>query len=433
MKKHYLFLLFLGLQALSGKAQWVQENSAFTTPGRGIASMCALNANTVWASGIDTVTVSHLTYNVVTQTTNGGTTWTQSIITGASGLDVSNVTAISADTAWVAMGNPSLGGGSVYRTNDAGTTWTQQNNTAFAGANGYADEIYFYDKNNGVCVGDSNAGNWEIYTTVNGGGAWTRVAIGTIPPNLIGEVGNNNAFAVFGNNIWFGTSSGRIYKSTDKGMTWTVATTPFMNIVCLAFKDANNGLAENNGSLIQTTNGGTTWTAVTSTGPIFDGWLCFVPGSSSGFVCSSYGTGNSGTAYSNDNGVTWSLIDTLNHGAVAFVSQGTGWCGGFNASATVGGMYKWSNALGIQTQARENESFTLFPNPMTSAAEIAIRPTPLEPWNFEVFDLTGKEVFKTQVSGGHYSFERNNLPQGMYFYKAVLNGNTVRTGKIIMN
>jgi len=169
--KFYRVFLLVAFLSLATKAQpWIQQtaNGLISSSNPAVA-FSAVDENICW--GINTITWQYL------RTTNGGTNWTVSAITGGTiGSKGSSITALDANTAWVALNNPA----GIFKTTDGGLTWTKQT-TAFP-SGGYPDVIHFFDSNNGVCVGDPAGGNWEIYTTANGGTNWTRVPSGNIPP-----------------------------------------------------------------------------------------------------------------------------------------------------------------------------------------------------------------------------------------------------------
>lgn len=77
-------------------------------------------------------------------------------------------------------------------------------------------------------MGDPVGGYFEIYTTTNGGTSWTRVPSANIPAPLVGEGGYTTIkdISLEDGTIWFGANYGRAYKSSDKGLTWTVTATP---------------------------------------------------------------------------------------------------------------------------------------------------------------------------------------------------------------
>src|SRR5205085_8428842 len=110
--------------------------------------------------------------------------------------------------------------------------------------------VYFWDANNGMCMGDPTGGYFEIYTTSDGGTNWSRTPQVEIPAQQNGEFGITDVFnADHGSNLWFGTNQGRIYKTIDKGHNWTVAQTPFPDYIgAVAFRDSQNGLCQSGGT-----------------------------------------------------------------------------------------------------------------------------------------------------------------------------------------
>ncbi len=415
-------------------AQWVVENSGFSTPNLGIWSIAALNANDVWATAFDTSGTNPV--RDFTRTTNGGATWTPGQINGANNWDITSITATSNTTAWVSMGDPANGGGRIYKTTNGGANWSQQNNAAFASPAGWADMVCFWDANNGVCIGDSNTGYWEIYTTTNGGTNWTRVGQANIPANLATETGNDNTYSAVGNTIWFGTGMGRVYKSTDKGLTWSVSQTGLPNITSIAFKDANNGLVENGGSLQKTTDGGSTWVNVTATGNVRDGWMCYAQGAPGAYVTTEYNLGTGGSSYSLDDGATWIDMDNnVDHGAVAFINTALGWSGGINANATTAGMFKWTGSMSVSPIDPANFDVAIFPNPFTASATLTIRSNfnaQMPPLTFKMYDMFGRMINQHTIAGTRSEITREALPSGVYFYQVNSSEKIIASGKLVV-
>ena len=430
------FLISFVLIAFSNgiKAQWAIESSGFTTVGYGINSISIVNSNIVWATAYDTS--GTLSVNKYTRTLNGGSTWIVGSIIGASALDFTSIFSNNNDTAWVSMVDNNIGGGAIYKTNNGGVSWANQTTATFSAPNGYADFVYFFTKNNGVCVGDSNAGYWEFYTTINAGTNWTRVPSGNIPSNLIGETGNDNAYSVIGNTIWFGTSAGRVYKSTDMGAIWSVANTGLTNCSRVAFKDASNGIATDGNLIVKTTDGGLTWTTQTFTGNFYSTDLCFVPGTLGTYICTGWGLGNNGSSYSIDDGVTWTNIDAVGHHAVSFLNATTGWSGGTNTSSTIGGMFKWS---GTFTGIKNNDylkgvSMNLFPNPFTNQVTLSVifENVGITNLSVEITDVLGNSVIKrNDFVDNKITLDRGNLAKGMYLYKVCNSNMIISTGSLI--
>ena len=248
--------------------QWIPQTSGTTLRLRQVK---AVNDNVVWACGAN---------GVVLRTTNGGTNWEVKTPTDASVTNYS-MDALDANTAWV---TGTVGGTAnfyIWKTTDGGTTWVQQYNNP----NGFSDGIRFFNANEGVCYADPDpypSSYWEILRTTNGGSTWTRVPRANIPPadSANGEYGAAGSIDIVGNTVWFSSyyntnaSPTKVYKSTDKGATWTVSgfvqQQGFAGSSYVAFADANNGVVVClDGTVARTTDGGNTWTTSTITGAAF--------------------------------------------------------------------------------------------------------------------------------------------------------------------
>lgn len=331
---------------------WVDQASGFTTASRGINYMKAVDANVCWGAAYNGTSTT--TYIVeYTRTTNGGTLWTPGTIAGyATGWGSAMIYATGASKAWMPVFNASSGGGRILATIDGGTTWTHQSTATFASPAGFPNVIHFWNDNEGFTMGDPNGGYFEIYTTTNGGTNWTRVPTGNIPaPAAADEYGVVGYYSVVGNTAWFTTNYGRIFKSTNKGINWSVSTTPMgNNQFKIVMKDELYGIIQNpsTGAAYSTTDGGANWVTLIANGPFYTNDYCYVPGSYNTWVSTGAATGMSGASYSFDGGLTWT--DFANTSGTQFLNvdfAGTtsGWAGAFNTSATVGGVRKYIGDL----------------------------------------------------------------------------------------
>jgi PKD repeat protein len=333
--------------------EWIVQNSGFTTASRGINHISIVDQNTVWATAYDG-TAAAANVQQFTKTTNGGTTWTPGNINiGNANLGISMIHAFSANRAWLAA-YPSAAGqtGGIWITNNGGNTWTRQNTATFNNAASFTNTVHFWGQDTGLCMGDPINGEFEIYTTVNGGSNWTIVPGANIPNPQTNEFGYVRQMEVVGTHVWFGTSTGRIYYSANRGLNWSVYTSPVADFggavttgvsANLSFSSPVNGMIVNQaGSVWVTNNGGSTWTPVTTTGSVFTSGLCLIEGTNIAFTTGA-ATGAAGSSYSTNGGQTWNLIDTQQHLYVDFINPSVGWSGWFNTSATQNGMWKWNN------------------------------------------------------------------------------------------
>ncbi|HEX5003436.1 MAG TPA: T9SS type A sorting domain-containing protein [Bacteroidia bacterium] len=348
MKKSVFFSGILLCASLAVQGQWTSQPSNITA-NHFVQFLDAADSNVVWGLVADPANQS-APVQEFTKTVDGGALWIGNPITNAAGLSPSGIFALNADTAWVAMFNGTASGGRILRTNDGGINWTWQTTATFTPPAGFPNMVHFFNANEGLCMGDPNGGYFEIYTTSDGGANWVRVTQPNIPANLTSEYGITSVYTTYGDStLWFGTSLGRIYKTTDRGMTWSVASTPYAGsyIGDIAFRDDMNGIASNGSAtatpdLIRTTDGGVTWTTVaTNTAGIGNKNLTAVPGTPSTYFLSSPYVGG-GSAFSTDDGNSWVPVDNLVHSDIEFVSPTTGYTGSNELNAP---MFKWSGAI----------------------------------------------------------------------------------------
>ena len=296
MKKIVLPFIALMLLGLTIKAQW---NQTFTNLDY-TRNVSVVNDNVVWACD---------SYNTsFSITTDGGKTWVIKELPTDIASSHGGLSAVTDKIAYI-VGNPGGSSNGIYKTTDGGDTWIQQS-TGFNQDSPFPDFVYFWDLNNGVAVGDANPNeNFEIYTTNNGGDQWNTVDAGNMPAGNSGWSWSDksDAFRVHGDTIYFlalDDNGTRIFKSVDKGLSWTSINTPFKNDGTFDFRDADNGVfsvgGSENDTIYSTDDGGLNWT---KTDNILNNcfYINYLPSEKA------YMGSLDGMRYSNDDGKTWTV------------------------------------------------------------------------------------------------------------------------------
>ena len=326
----------------TGRAQWRPQPSGTDAELRALS---VVGRNVVWASG---------TRGRYTRTTDGGGSWRVDSVPNAGTLDFRAVHAIDSRTAvLVSAGDADKQQARIYRTADGGAHWTLVYSTEKKGV--FLDAVAFWDIRHGIAISDPVGGRFFLLTTSDGGRTWTRVSPDGIPPALEGEA----AFAASGScltvqgsaNVWIGTGGGakaRVYRSTNRGRTWSVAETPVhaggasSGIFSVAFRDARQGIAVGGDyqratgsvpNVALTDDGGASWRL--AKGPLPNAYLsavAYVPNSA--LVVA---VGLAGTALSSDRGESWTMIDSVSYNSVRFTTGDAGW-----AAGPRGRVAKWS-------------------------------------------------------------------------------------------
>ena len=315
-------------------AQWTRQPAGTDAEFRGLS---VVSPSVVWASG---------TKGRIARTVDGGMTWTVDTVPGAATLDFRDIAAASATHAWAMSAGPAeQGQARIYRS-DGGMQWTRRFATEEKGV--FLDALKFWDDRHGIAMGDPVEGRLFLMITDDGGDTWRRVPTNDAPPMLPGEAAfaaSGTCLAVNGSsNVWIATGGGeraRVFRSTDRGHTWSVAATPVhaggstSGIFSVAFTSATRGvvvggdysrprLSTNNVAL--TNDGGATWRL--ARGALPQGYMsavAYVPGTKGRSMVA---VGLAGTARSSDGGESWLMVDRVAYNSVAFASRESGWAAG---------------------------------------------------------------------------------------------------------
>src|SRR2546425_3416556 len=295
-----------------------------------LQAISPVSPRVVWASGVGG------TYAV---TTDGGAHWRAGVVPGAETLQFRDVEGVSATVAYL-LAAGSGEASRIYKTEDGGATWTLQFQNHDPDA--FYDCFAFWSPGHGIAMSDAVNGRFPVIRTTDGT-TWQDIG-DRLPAAQSGEA----AFAASGTCIaaqggqraWIGTggaAKARILFTADGGNSWAAAETPIVQGtptsggISVAFRNSHNGIL-GGGELVAPTafsnnvarssDGGKTWQLASGTsfpGAVYG--LSYVDQTRTVVA-----TGPSGSAWSPDEGTTWSALPGLSGlWAVAFANQHAGW------------------------------------------------------------------------------------------------------------
>lgn len=384
------------------KADWVEQTSGTTL---GIMSISAVTDNIAWASTYGTE---------VFKTTNGGSSWTAAQpITGLQFFTSYNIFAMNENIAFVSGG--SLFGTAVFKTTNGGNNW----NRVYFLDNGFMDQAHVYalimtSANDGFFYGKPVNNFWSLYRTTNGGNNWSSQGLALQQTGS--EEGMDGQLNIIDNNILFGTTSNRLYRSSNNGTNWTGLTSypggP------MHFLNSSTGIA-GLFSLYITTNGGSNWTLSTNIDPA-SGNITAVTGYENNIWFS-----RSNNIYrTTDGGDTWKTDLVSAGGIFRCISKPRNgkriWAGKSN-----GQIFKTDLLVGMETTGSNvPDDFKLnqnYPNPFNPETTISYELPFDSKVTLKIFNITGREVssiIKPMQSAGYHTiqFDAKDLPSGIYFY-----------------
>lgn len=200
-----------------------------------ISAMMMIDKNSGWFVGNE----RQQNMGVYARIVNGSPTQLQT----TSGRPLYAVYAFDNTTALVGTGSDdAVSQSEIMITTNGGTNWKTVSTSSITG---FINFIHFYDSKNGVFFGDpiGNSTVWGCGITTDGGNNWSVLT--TIPPAQVGEDGLVGSGRFTGDQIWFGTTKGRVFYSNDRGKTWTIsiASSTGRAVTELSFSDDKKGIA----------------------------------------------------------------------------------------------------------------------------------------------------------------------------------------------
>ncbi|HIA12557.1 MAG TPA: oxidoreductase [Flavobacteriales bacterium] len=298
-----LALLFY-INTVSAQMRWEPQTNVAGVHLRGL---CVVNDSVIWASGAGGTWIT---------SGDAGNSWAKGVVPGADSLDFRDIHAVDKDRAWVLSAGAV---GSIYYTKDRGKNWQLQYRNTRPGV--FFDGFAFWNNSSGMAYSDPINGKLLIIKTENSGKSWYQIDPLLLPSVLDKEAGfaaSGTGICVYGDSlVWVATGGGaraRIFKSADRGNTWSVYDTPLKSkggagIFSMTFKNENYGVIVG-GDYVDSTNadsncavtqdGGVTWQLQTIKNPRgYRSCVAFVLGDKL------ISTGRTGSDVSDNFGITW--------------------------------------------------------------------------------------------------------------------------------
>jgi photosystem II stability/assembly factor-like uncharacterized protein len=380
----------------------------------------------VWACG-DYAPTGGTQQDLVFRSTDGGGSWYYAFGTGwPTGKGVYCIRGIDDRIALVGTG-PADGTAEIYRTSDGGTNWT---GTSVSSLTPFVNFIHMFDASSGIMMGDPKNSKWGLGKTTDGGKTWS--AITPTVPSTGTEAGWNNGYDFVGDIGWFGTNNSKLFKTTDRGATWTSYAMPSKNATNITFKDKNTGIARfssQNGqgtdTLALTTDGGSTWKILTSIDAP-DGSVVFERFGTRLWYFQAY----SGFV-SSDLGFSWTAVAVPPD--MSFVSCTASWSDAFDTFVWAGGInvYRLQDVSQIQTAADDPQAApggfriaSVSPNPAGPQGDAVVQfeMRTSQRVQLAVYDIAGRLVrslFSATLAPGSHTTRigAETLPAGTYMVR----------------
>ncbi len=212
----------------------------------------------------------------------------------------------------------------------------------------FYDALAFFDKQNGIAMGDPTDDCLSIIITKDGGETWQKLSCNLLPKTEDGEAAfaaSNGNIAISGTNAWLvtGGKRARVFHTPNMGKTWKVYNTPIVQggqmtgIFSVDFYDSKNGIIfggdwgkkdNNTANKAITNDGGITWHLIADgEEPGYKSCVQYVPDTNGKEI---FAVGSTGISFSNDGGHTWKKVSNEAYYTIRFVNKNIAWLAGNN-------------------------------------------------------------------------------------------------------
>ncbi|MFK5959077.1 MAG: oxidoreductase [Lutibacter sp.] len=210
----------------------------------------------------------------------------------------------------------------------------------------FYDSMRFFDKLNGIAMGDPTDNCLSIIITNDGGNTWEKVTCKNLPKIEKGEAAfaaSNTNIAIVGKNAWIATGGlkSRVFHTADMGLTWNVYETPIIQgksttgIYTIDFYNETQGIicgGDYTDKFGETANkaltfdGGKTWKLVSEgTLPNYVSCVQYIPKTKGKEIMA---VSTNGIFYSKNSGRNWEKVSDEGFYSIRFASSAIAWLSG---------------------------------------------------------------------------------------------------------
>ncbi len=327
------------LQQSGPESAWFVQTSGIETNLRGVSAAYSSDSSgkrvpVVWASGSN---------GVILRFADDGKTWKRLKVEGGETLDFRGIRAFDEKTAYAMSSGPGEKS-RIYKTTDGGETWKLQFTDSRPSF--FLDALVCISSAECFALSDPVDGKFVVVSTRDGE-HWREMPRDQMPAALQGEgtfAASNTSLAICGSReMYFGTGGGtgggkgaRVFRSADRGHTWSVAETPMasgnassgiFSIVCVGdavvtvggdYKEPNRSA----GVAAYSLDHGKTWTLAAQQSRGYRSAVARVD------KATLVTAGPSGEEFSDDQGIHWTPTDSIELNAIAILDPQNGWAVG---------------------------------------------------------------------------------------------------------
>ena len=278
--------------------------------------------------------------------------------------------------------------------------------------------IHFFNGTTGLALARPSNGSTTLrmYRSTDGGLTWVPVTA-TLPLTGTGPYGHLTAL---GPQVWVIGHNGDVFYTADAGLTWRTSTTGLGSALSqVVFRDPSHGLAYESGTgqrVAHTTDGGRTWAMRATPSPAQNFIIAAQPGSMT-YVGSATVVGGIGytglVATSFDDGASWQtrFTDNLRYASLAIGPEGQLWASmDLNPLLTVP-QHLLLRYIGTPLTARpaqgKGQPQSAYPNPSTGVLHVSLAPGAV----VRLYDSAGRQRVCRVAQG---NVDLSTEPAGLY-------------------